>query len=158
MRALLQRVTHASVTYCDEETGQWRETGAIGPGFCVLLGVGPDDTPETAERLWRKVRNLRVFDDEQGHMNRSLIDVGGEALIVSQFTLYADARRGNRPSFTDAAKPDVAIPLYERFCELAREDVPVGTGIFGAEMRVDLENDGPITIWLDTDELSRPKK
>ncbi|MDJ1122243.1 D-aminoacyl-tRNA deacylase [Olsenella sp. YH-ols2217] len=158
MRALLQRVTRASVTCRDDETDDWRETGAIGPGFCILLGVGPEDTPETAERLWRKVRNLRVFDDDEGHMNRSLIDVGGAALVVSQFTLYADARKGNRPSFTGAAKPDVAIPLYERFCALARQDVPVGTGIFGAEMRVSLTNDGPVTIWLDTDELTRSKQ
>lgn len=153
MRALLQRVTRASVTCRDDETGAWRETGAIGPGFCILLGVGPEDTPETAERLWRKVRNLRVFDDDEGHMNRSLIDMGGAALVVSQFTLYADARHGRRPGFTGAAEPGKARELYGRFCEVAAEDVPVGTGVFAADMQVALVNDGPVTLWLDTDEL-----
>ena len=152
MRALLQRVREASVTVDGEVVG------VIGPGLCILLGVGPDDDEAVARRLWEKIRHLRIFDDERGHMNRSLLDVGGGALIVSQFTLYADARKGNRPSFTGAAKPDVAIPLYERFCALARQDVPVGTGIFGAEMRVSLTNDGPVTIWLDTDELTRSKQ
>ncbi|WP_251158527.1 D-aminoacyl-tRNA deacylase [Caniella muris] len=147
MRALLQRVTEASVTVDGEVTG------ACGPGLCILLGVGPDDDGPVTTRLWEKIRHLRIFDDEQGHMNRSLLDVGGGVLIVSQFTLYADARRGRRPSFTGAADPGKARELYERFCEVAAEDVPVGTGIFAADMQVALVNDGPVTLWLDTDEL-----
>lgn len=147
MRALLQRVREASVT-ADGEV-----VGACGPGLCILLGVGPDDDEAVTRRLWEKIRHLRVFDDEQGHMNRSLLDVGGGALIVSQFTLYADARRGRRPSFTGAAEPGRARELYGRFCEVAAEDVPVGTGIFAADMQVALVNDGPVTLWLDTDEL-----
>lgn len=147
MRALLQRVREASVTVDGEVVG------ACGPGLCILLGVGPDDDEAVARRLWEKIRHLRIFDDEQGHMNRSLLDVGGGALIVSQFTLYADARRGRRPSFTGAAEPGRARELYGRFCEIAAEDVPVGTGIFAADMQVALVNDGPVTLWLDTDEL-----
>lgn len=147
MRALLQRVREASVTVDGEVVG------ACGPGLCILLGVGPDDDEAVARRLWEKIRHLRVFDDEQGHMNRSLLDVGGGALIVSQFTLYADARRGRRPSFTGAAEPGRARELYGRFCEVAAEDVPVDTGIFAADMQVALVNDGPVTLWLDTDEL-----
>lgn len=147
MRALLQRVREASVTVDGEVVG------ACGPGLCILLGVGPDDDEAVARRLWEKIRHLRIFDDEQGHMNRSLLDVGGGALIVSQFTLYADARRGRRPSFTGAAEPGRARELYGRFCEVAAEDVPVGTGIFAADMQVALVNNGPVTLWLDTDEL-----
>ena len=153
MRAVLQRVSRASVTVENQVVG------SCGKGYLVLLGVAPDDTQQQAERLWNKIKNLRVFDDEQGKMNLSLLDVGGEVLVVSQFTLFADSRRGNRPSFTDAARPDVAIPLYEHFCELARQDVGhVGQGVFGAEMQVELVNDGPITIWLDTNDLARPKR
>lgn len=147
MRALLQRVREASVTVDGEVVG------ACGPGLCILLGVGPDDDEAVARRLWEKIRHLRVFDDERGHMNRSLLDVGGGALIVSQFTLYADARHGRRPSFTGAAEPGRARELYGRFCEVAAEDVPVGTGVFAADMQVALVNDGPVTLWLDTDEL-----
>ena len=153
MRAVLQRVSSASVRV-DEQV-----VGSCGPGFLVLLGVAPDDTPEEAERLWGKICRLRVFDDAEGKMNLSLADVDGEVLVVSQFTLFADARRGNRPSFVGAARPDVAVPLYERFCELAEADVRnVGRGVFGAEMQVELVNDGPITIWLDTDELKRTRR
>ena len=153
MRALLQRVTDAKVEVDGEVVG------SCGKGFLVLLGVGPTDDEATCERLWNKVRNLRVMDDENGKMNRSIMDVGGEVLVVSQFTLYADCRRGNRPSFTDAAEPSLANRLYELFCELAEEDVPhVGHGIFAAEMQVSLTNDGPITIWLDTDELGRSRR
>lgn len=153
MRAVLQRVSQASV----EVEGV--TIGSCGHGYLILLGVAPSDTKAEAERLWNKILNLRVFDDAAGKMNLSLLDVGGEVLVVSQFTLFADARRGNRPSFTDAARPDIAIPLYEYFCELAERDVSqVGRGVFGAEMQVSLTNDGPITIWLDTDELSRPKR
>ncbi len=147
MRALLQRVSQAKVTV----DGQ--VTGAIGNGFLVLLGVGPDDTPQIAERLWDKIRRLRVFDDAAGKMNLSLEAVGGSVLVVSQFTLYANCRRGNRPGFTDAAKPQLANELYQHFCQVAAYDVPVETGIFAAEMQVSLTNDGPITIWLDTDDL-----
>ena len=147
MRALLQRVTQAQVTVDDQVTG------AIGNGFLILLGVGPHDTPQIAERLWDKIRRLRVFDDAAGKMNLSLEAVGGSVLVVSQFTLYANCRRGNRPGFTDAAQPQLANELYQHFCQTAARDVPVGTGIFAAEMQVSLTNDGPITIWLDTDEL-----
>lgn len=147
MRALLQRVSQAQVTV----DGQ--VTGAIGNGFLVLLGVGPDDTPQIAERLWDKIRRLRVFDDAAGKMNLSLEAVDGSVLVVSQFTLYANCRRGNRPGFTDAAKPQLANELYQYFCQVAARDVPVETGIFAAEMQVSLTNDGPITIWLDTDDL-----
>ena len=147
MRALMQRVSQAQVTV----DGQ--VTGAIGNGFLVLLGVGPDDTPQIAERLWDKIRRLRVFDDAAGKMNLSLEAVGGSVLVVSQFTLYANCRRGNRPGFTDAAKPQLANELYQYFCQVAARDVPVETGIFAAEMQVSLTNDGPITIWLDSDDL-----
>ena len=153
MRALLQRVSSAGVTVDGESVG------TCGHGYLVLLGIAPDDTEAQAERLWAKIRNLRVFDDGEGKMNLSLMDVGGEVLVVSQFTLYADCRRGNRPAFVGAARPDVAIPLYERFCALAEQDARhVGRGVFGADMQVSLVNDGPVTIWLDTDELSRPKR
>jgi D-tyrosyl-tRNA(Tyr) deacylase len=125
----------------------------------VLLGVGPDDTEETAKRLWDKIFRLRVFDDADGKMNLSLAQVDGEVLVVSQFTLFADCRRGNRPSFTAAAPPELGRSLYERFCELAEKDVRhVGRGVFGAEMQVSLVNDGPITIWLDTDDLLKPRR
>lgn len=131
-----------------------RTVGEVGPGLLVLLGVQPEDSPETAERLAAKVAKLRVFSDPEGRMNLSVRDVGGGALVVSQFTLYADARSGNRPGFSSAARPDIAVPRYERFCEaLAAEGVPVATGEFGADMRVELVNDGPVTIWLDSEEL-----
>lgn len=148
MRALLQRVSQAQVTV----DGQ--VTGAIGNGFLILLGVGPDDTPQIAERLWDKIRRLRVFDDAVGKMNLSLEAMGGSVLVVSQFTLYANCRKGNRPSFTDAAPPDVAERLYEYFVGLVRADVSeVGTGVFGAMMDVALVNRGPFTVCLDTDQL-----
>lgn len=152
MRAVVQRVSSASVVVAGEVVG------ACGHGFLVLLGVAPTDTQAEAERLWNKIRNLRVFSDADGKMNLSLVDVGGEMLVVSQFTLHADCRRGNRPSFTGAARPELAIPLYEHFCQLAERDVKhVGRGVFGADMQVSLVNDGPVTILLDTDELKRPK-
>lgn len=153
MRALFQRVSSARV-----EVGG-SIVGSCGKGCLLLLGIAPTDTTAEAERLWSKVRTLRVFDDNEGQMNRSLLDVGGEVLVVSQFTLYADIRRGRRPSFTDAAPPDVAVPLYEHFCALAEHDVRhVGRGVFGAAMQVSLTNDGPVTIWLDTDDLARPRR
>lgn len=145
MRALLQRVSRAEVRVDDEVVGR------IGPGLVVLLGVGPDDDAAVTDGLARKVVELRIFADEAGRTNRSLLDVGGEALVVSQFTLFADTRRGRRPGFTAAAPPEVAIPLYERFAgELERAGVTVARGRFGAEMAVELVNDGPFTIWLDT--------
>ncbi len=153
MRACVQRVGEASVTIGGETSG------SCGRGFLVLLGVGPDDTEETAKRLWDKIFRLRVFDDADGKMNLSLAQVDGEVLVVSQFTLFADCRRGNRPSFTSAAPPELGRSLYERFCELAEKDVRhVGRGVFGAEMQVSLVNDGPITIWLDTDDLLKPRR
>lgn len=148
MRALVQCVSEARVTVEGETVG------SIGKGYLILLGVGDDDTEEQAAKLWRKISRMRVFDDEQGKTNLSLADVGGEVLVVSQFTLFADCRHGRRPSFTDAGAPDVANELYEYFLTLVREDVEqVAHGIFGADMKVDLVNDGPFTIVLDTDSL-----
>lgn len=149
MRALIQRVTHASVTV------QGDRVGVIGHGSVILLGVGDGDTTRQADLLAEKIAHLRVFNDEQGKFNRSLLDVGGGALVVSQFTLYADARRGRRPSFTGAARPQVAAPLCDHFVQKLRSlgVSPVATGVFGAAMHVKIHNDGPVTIWLDTDEL-----
>ena len=148
MRALLQRVSRADITV------EGVQTGSIGQGYVILLGVGHDDDEAAAEKLWTKTRRLRIFDDGDGKANLSLEDVEGDVLIVSQFTLYANCRRGNRPSFTDAGAPAAAEALYERFVELARADVAhVETGVFGADMQVDLTNDGPFTIWLDTADL-----
>ncbi len=148
MRALVQRVTCAHVDI-DGET-----VSSIGKGFVILLGVGHDDGEEQADKLWAKISKMRIFEDENGKTNIGLADVGGDVLVVSQFTLYADCKRGNRPSFTNAGAPDEANRLYEHFVGLAREDVEhVGTGSFGADMKVELVNDGPFTIWLDTDTL-----
>ena len=148
MRALVQRVVRGSVTV---DGGEAR---SIGRGYVILLGVGEGDDEAAAQRLWSKIAKLRIFADEAGKTNLSLADVGGEVLIVSQFTLYASCKKGNRPSFTNAAPPQLGQELYERFVALARRDVPVVvTGEFGADMRVDIANDGPFTIWLDTAEL-----
>lgn len=148
MRALLQRVSSATIAV------EGVQTGSIGAGYVILLGVGPDDDEAVAQKLWQKIWKLRIFDDEDGKSNLSLADVGGDALIVSQFTLYANCRRGNRPSYTGAGAPAEAERLYEHFVELARADVAhVETGVFGANMDVSLTNSGPFTIWLDTDEL-----
>lgn len=150
MRALIQRVRRASVTV----DGQ--VVGSCGHGLLVLLGVGQHDDEAVADKLWRKMRDLRIFDDEAGKTNLSLLDVGGEALVVSQFTLYANCKRGRRPSFTEAGEPDRANELYEYVCGLAEQDLGkehVGRGVFGAMMDVELVNDGPFTVWLDTDEL-----
>jgi len=147
VRALLQRVSRAEVRVGDEVVGR------IGPGLVVLLGVGTDDDAAVADGLARKVAELRIFADDEGRTNRSLLDVGGGALVVSQFTLFADTRRGRRPGFTNAAAPEHAIPVYERFAAaLEALGVTVGRGRFGAEMAVELVNDGPFTIWLDTAE------
>ena len=147
MRALLQRTTGARVRVGAELVGE------IGPGLVVLLGVGPDDDETTAAALARRVTELRIFDDDAGRTNLSLAGVGGAVLVVSQFTLYADTRRGRRPGFTGAAPPDLAERLYLRFAEALRAlAVTVATGRFGAVMAVELVNDGPFTIWLDTAE------
>ena len=146
MRVILQRVSQGSVTVNGETVG------AIGRGFVILVGVGHDDGEEQAAWLAQKVAGLRVFDDDEGKMNRSLQEVDGAALVISQFTLYADTRKGRRPSFINAARPDVAEPLVVRFAELLREQgVPVEMGIFGAEMLVEIHNDGPVTIILERD-------
>ena len=148
MRALVQCVSEAQVTV------DGAVVGSIGKGYLILLGVGADDAEEQAEKLWRKVSRMRVFEDAQGKTNLSLADVDGEVLVVSQFTLYANCKKGNRPSFTDAAAPAEAERLYEHFCQLARVDVPrVEQGAFGAMMDVSLVNHGPFTVWLDTDAL-----
>lgn len=148
MKAVIQRVTQAHVRI------EGNVVGSIGKGFLILLGVGQDDSEEQVEKLWSKIFRMRIFADENGKTNLSLGDVAGEVLVVSQFTLYADCRRGNRPSFTKAGSPDSANALYERFVERARRDVKrVETGEFGADMQVSLQNDGPFTILLDTDEL-----
>ena len=145
MRAVVTRVREASVTI------EGRVNGAIGQGFLVLLGVGPNDTEAVCDKLAEKICNLRVFEDENGRMNRSLEQVGGAILVVSQFTLYADTS-SRRPGFTGAAKPDLAIPLYERFLARCRErGFEVRHGEFGADMQVASVNDGPVTILFDTD-------
>lgn len=149
MRAVIQRVTRASVSVEGEVVG------AIGQGYLILLGVGEGDTRAEVERLWAKTANLRICEDEAGKTNLSLLQTGGALLVVSQFTLYADCRRGRRPSFSAAAAPVLATELYEQFVELARADVAeVATGVFGANMQVELVNDGPFTIVLDTADLA----
>ncbi len=148
MRALIQCVTNAHVDVEGETIGK------IGRGMLILLGVGVDDTEAQVEKLWSKISRLRIFEDENGKTNLSLSDVGGSVLVVSQFTLYANCKKGNRPSFTDAARPPKANQLYEAFVSRARQDIDrVETGEFGAMMQVSLINDGPFTVWLDTDEL-----
>lgn len=145
MRAVIQRVSQAKVVV-DENT-----VGQIGKGFMILLGVHEQDTQADADYLVGKISKLRVFEDEQQKMNRSISDVGGEILSISQFTLFADTKKGNRPSFVQAAKPDTAIPLYEAFNEGLRQvGIPVETGIFGADMKCHLVNDGPVTIIIDS--------
>jgi D-tyrosyl-tRNA(Tyr) deacylase len=149
MRVVLQRVRRGAVRVNGQTVGE------IGHGFVILAGVGPRDGEAQAQWLARKIAGLRVFDDAEGRFNLSLLDVGGGCLVVSQFTLYADARKGRRPSFTDAAPPEVAEPLIARFAEMLRQAgvSPVATGVFGARMEVEILNDGPVTIWLDTDDL-----
>jgi D-tyrosyl-tRNA(Tyr) deacylase len=150
MRAIVQRVSEAAVRV----NGQ--VAGAIGRGLLVLLGIAPTDGEAEAAFLARKIAGLRIFEDEAGKMNLSLGDVQGAVLAVSQFTLYGDLRKGRRPSFTDAAPPEQAEPLYERFCSLlAKEGVPVARGVFQAHMAVALVNDGPVTLWLDTADMMK---
>lgn len=153
MRALIQRVTEARVTV------ESIVVGAIDAGYLILLGVGQDDTPAEATQLAEKIVNLRLFSDEAGKFNHSLLEVGGAALVVSQFTLFADTRKGRRPSFVQAAAPDLAVPLIDQFCAALRSHgVTVATGRFGASMQVHLVNDGPVTIWLDTADALRPRR
>lgn len=148
MRLVIQRTTGARVRVNGNVVGE------IGNGFVVLLGITHDDTVELAEKLAQKVAKLRVFEDDEQKMNRSLLDVAGACLVVSQFTLYGDAKRGNRPSFTDAARPEHAEPIYESFvAALERAGVRTATGVFGAMMDVELVNSGPTTIWLDSADL-----
>ena len=143
---MLQRVGRASVT------AGGRVTGQIGHGLCILLGAGPADSAATAEALAAKSAELRIFGDAEGKMNLSLLDTDGAALVVSQFTLYADTRRGRRPGFGGAARPEVAAPLVDAFVKALRgRGVHVETGVFGADMLVEIHNDGPVTIWLDSD-------
>ena len=149
MRAVLTKVKHASVTIDGELKGK------IGRGFLILLGVAPDDTEEKCRKMADKLCSLRIFDDENDKINLSLDDVGGELLIVSQFTLYGNCRKGRRPDFLAAARPEVAIPLYEKFVALCREKgFNTETGEFGADMLVQSVNDGPLTLIVDTDQLS----
>lgn len=144
MKILIQRVTEAKVTV------NGNSVGAIGSGLLVLVGVTHDDTPAQSSWLANKLINLRIFEDEAGKMNKSLIDTKGSALIISQFTLYGDCYEGRRPSFIRAARPEVAKPLYEHFCgEVRAGGVAVATGIFGAEMKVGLVNDGPVTLMIE---------
>jgi len=146
MRAVLQRVKRASVTV------EGNITGAIGEGLLVLLGIEEADTLEDMNWLAGKLVNLRIFDDEQGVMNRSLLETGGGLLLVSQFTLFAATKKGNRPSYSRAAPPAIAIPIYEKMIELLFAELgkPIQTGVFGADMKVELLNDGPVTIVIDT--------
>ena len=145
MRVVLQRVSHASVTVEEKVIGK------IQRGFLLLVGVTHDDAKEDMEYLVRKIVQMRIFEDEEGKLNRSIQDIGGEILSVSQFTLYADTKKGNRPSFSKAAPGDVALEMFEQFNGLLRDTgIPVETGQFGADMKVELLNDGPVTILLDS--------
>ena len=144
MRVVLQRVNRGSVTV------DGRTIAEIGLGLVILPGGGPEDGEEQVNYLVNKIANLRIFEDDQGRINRSVLDVGGAAIVVSQFTLYADTRKGRRPSFTNAAPPEIASPLVDRFAEkLADQGVPTQIGEFGAHMQVEIHNDGPVTIWLE---------
>ncbi len=144
MRLVIQRVSHAQVTVQDQVVGK------IGKGFLVLIGVSQQDTKEIADKYLKKLLGLRIFEDENGKTNLSLRDVSGELLLISQFTLYANCKKGNRPSFIEAGAPDMANELYEYMVEKAREEIPVvQTGCFGEHMKVSLENDGPFTVVLD---------
>lgn len=146
MRIVIQRVSHASVTINQQVKS------SIGIGYLILLGIGKDDTEEDINWLVKKIIGLRIFDDEMGVMNRSIMDMNGEILVVSQFTLMASYKKGNRPSWIHAAPHELSIPLYNRFCDALSEAIgkPVGTGEFGADMKVELLNDGPVTICMDT--------
>ena len=146
MRVVIQRVSRASVTISG------KEKSSIGKGFLILLGIGCDDSQEDIDWLVKKTVNLRVFDDENGTMNRSILDDGGDIIVVSQFTLMASCKKGNRPSWIHAAPHDISVPLYEKFCHDISTALgkPIGTGEFGADMKVELLNDGPVTICMDS--------
>jgi len=146
MRAVVQRVKHASVTI------EGTVKSKIESGLLILLGIESADGKEDIEWLCRKIANMRIFNDEQGVMNKSVLEVDGAIIVVSQFTLHASTKKGNRPSYIKAAKPDIAIPLYEQFVEAMQQSIgkPIGTGEFGADMKVELLNDGPVTIILDS--------
>ena len=151
MRALIQRVSRARCTV------EGRVTGEIGPGLVVLLGAAVDDAVEDADWTARKIAGLRVFEDDAAHMNRDVLEAGGGALVVPQFTLYGDARRGRRPDFVRAARPEAAEPLYERFClALEAAGVPVARGVFRAHMQVELVNDGPVTLMIESPRGAMP--
>jgi D-tyrosyl-tRNA(Tyr) deacylase len=144
LRVVIQRVSRGRVSVGG------RLVAESGPGVVILLGIGMGDSEEQARYLAEKIAHLRIFEDNQGKINRSLLDAGGEAIVVSQFTLYADTRKGRRPSFTDAAPPEIASPLVQRFAAMLAElGVPTQTGEFGAHMQVEIHNDGPVTIWLE---------
>ncbi len=152
MRALIQRVDSASVSI------EGQKPREINQGYVILLGIGHDDTQELAQKLWEKIYKLRLFEDQAGKTNLCLQEVGGSVLLVSQFTLYADCKKGNRPSFTKAGSPNSACELYEYFASLVRQSgVEIQTGWFGEMMKVSLVNDGPFTIWLDTESLGWEK-
>jgi len=152
MRAVIQRVSTASVTVDNQVVGK------IGRGLLVLLGIGAGDVEDDIALLAAKIANMRIFPDQQGRFDRSILDINGEVLVVSQFTLYADTRRGRRPSFSDAAPPEIAAPRVDRFIEALRaRGLLVASGVFGAHMDVDLQNDGPVTIVLDTATLHEPR-
>ncbi len=146
MRVVIQRVSHSSVTI------DGTRKSAIGKGMLILVGIEEADGQEDIDWLCKKIVNLRIFDDENGVMNKSILEDGGDILVVSQFTLHASTKKGNRPSYIKAAKPDISIPLYERFCEALSQTLgkEVQTGVFGADMKVELLNDGPVTICIDT--------
>ncbi len=146
MRVVIQRVTRASVTIAGEPKS------SIGKGMMILIGFCNEDTDQDLDWAVKKIAQLRIFDDEQGVMNKSIEETGGEILAVSQFTLYASCKKGNRPSYIRAAKPDISVPLYDAFCEKLQERLqkPIQTGVFGADMQVELINDGPVTICIDT--------
>ena len=146
MRLLIQRVSEASVTIDSQIKS------SIAKGLLLLVGIEETDTQEDIDFLCKKTVNLRIFDDENGVMNKSVLETGGEILVVSQFTLHASTKKGNRPSYIKAAKPEVSIPLYEQFCQALSEMLgkPIQTGEFGADMQVELINDGPVTIWIDS--------
>ncbi len=144
MRAVIQRVSQSSVSIAGKQVAR------IGAGLNILLGIGPEDTLETARQMAYKIAHLRIFSDEAGKMNLSVQDIHGEALVISQFTLYADTRKGHRPSFTGAAGPEIASPLCDQFVSLLQEQgVPCQVGVFGADMQVEIANDGPVTILLE---------
>lgn len=152
MRLVVQRAKNASCT------ADGNVTGSIENGYVVFLGVSDTDTKEIADKMAKKLIGLRIFEDQDGKTNLSIKDVDGELLIISQFTLYADCRKGNRPSFINAGKPDMASEMYDYFCDICEKEVKkVGRGIFGADMKIQLLNDGPFTIWLDSEDMSRYK-